>query len=116
MYKRIIFRVLVVVCFSGVVFSAEEGIEAKELVSNPTFQAAKNEKLPAGWSVWRPVWDKAACRVKSVGEGLLVEAEDPYAVGGIIQEIKDIKPRQAYTVKAVCRLRNIPTPYQSIGV
>jgi len=95
------------------VFSAEEGIEAKELVSNPTFKAAENEKLPAGWSVWKPVWDKAACRFKSVGEGLLVEAKDPYAVGGIVQEIKDIKPGQAYAVKAVCRLRNIPTPYQS---
>jgi predicted amidohydrolase len=116
MDKRFIFRVLVVVCFGGVVFSAEEGIAAKELVSNPTFKAAETEKLPAGWSVWKPVWDKAACRFKSVGEGLLVEAEDPYAVGGIIQEIKDIEGGQAYAVKAVCQLRNVPTFYQSVLV
>ncbi len=116
MCKRFIFRVLVFVCFGGVVFSAQECIEAKELVINATFESTENEKLPAGWSVWKPVWDKAACRFKSVGEGLLVEAEDPYAVGGIIQEIKDIKPGQAYAVKAVCQLRNVPTPYQSVLV
>jgi predicted amidohydrolase len=116
MDKRFIFRVLVVVCFVGVVFSIEECIEAKELVSNPTFKAAETEKLPAGWSVWRPVWDKAACRFKSVGEGLLVEAEDPYAVGGVIQEINGINGGQAYAVKAVCQLHNIPAPYQSVLV
>jgi len=116
MYKRFIFRVLVVVCFGGVVFSADEGIETKELVSNPRFEVAETAKLPTGWSVWRPVWEKAACRVRSIGEGLLVEAEDPYAVGGVVQEIKDIKPGQAYAVRAVCRLRNVPTPYRSILV
>ncbi len=116
MYKRFIFRVLVVVCFGGVVFSGAEGLEAKELVSNPRFEVAETAKLPTGWSVWKPVWEKAACRVRSVGEGLLVEAADPFAVGGVIQEIKDIKPGQAYAAKAVCRLRNIHTPYQSILV
>ncbi len=115
MCKRFIFRVLVVVCFSGVVFGVEN-FEPRELVSNPTFKAAENEKLPAGWSVWMPVWDKAACRFRCIGEGLLVEAEDPYAVGGVIQEIKDIKAGQAYAVKAVCQLRNISTPYQSVVV
>jgi len=116
MYKRFIFRVLVVVCFGGVVFSADESIEAKELVANPRFEVGQTAKLPTGWSVWRPVWDEAACRVRSIGEGLLVEAEDPYAVGGVVQEIKDIKPGQAYAVRAVCRLRNVPTPYRSILV
>jgi predicted amidohydrolase len=116
MYKRIIYRILVVVCFVGYVFSGIEGVEAKELVSNPTFKAAQTEKLPAAWSVWKPVWDKAACRFKSVGEGLLAEAEDPYAVGGVTQEIKNIKGGQAYAVKAACQLHNIPTPYQSVLV
>ena len=114
MWKRFVFRVLVLVCFGEIVFSASEGIEAKELVVNATFESADREQLPRGWSVWSPVWDKAACRLKSVDEGLLVEAADPYAVGGVFQEIKDIEPRQAYAVKAVCRLRNIPTPYQSV--
>jgi len=117
MYKRFIFRVLTVVCFGVVVFSADEGIEAKELVVNATFESVEREKLPRGWSVWSPVWDKAACHVKSVDEGLLIDVtEDPYAVGGVVQEIKDIKPGQAYAAKAVCQLRNIPTPYQSVLV
>ncbi len=116
MYKRFICRVPVIVCLSAVMFIAAEGIEAKELVANPRFEVAETAKLPAGWSVWKPVWEKAACRVRNVGEGLLVEAEDPYAVGGIVQEIKDIKPGQAYAIKAICRLRNIPTPYRSILV
>lgn len=115
MWNRFVFRVLVVFCFGGVVLGVEN-FEPKELVSNPTFKAADTEKLPAGWSVWKPVWDKAACRFKSVSEGLLVEAEDPYAVGGIVQEIKDIKPGQAYAVKAVCQLRDVPTLYLSVLV
>ncbi len=116
MYRRFVYRLLAVICFGGIVFNGSEVIKAKELVSNPTFRSAENENLPAGWSVWKPIWDKAACRFKSVGEGLLVDAADPYAVGGVIQEIKDIKPGQAYTVKAVCRLRDVPTPYQSVLV
>ena len=112
MYKQFTFRVLVVICFSGVILGAE-GLEPRELVSNPTFKAAETDKLPAGWSVRKPVWDKAACRFKSIGEGLLVEATDPYGVGGIVQEIKNIKGGQAYAVKAACRLSNVPTPYQS---
>ncbi|NQT01821.1 MAG: carbon-nitrogen hydrolase family protein [Planctomycetes bacterium] len=117
MWNRFVFRVLVVVCFVGVIFHCAQGIEAKELVANPTFKSSGDEQLPNGWSVWRPVLDKTACRVESVSEGLLVKAAgDPYAVGGIVQEIKDIKSGQAYAVKAVCRLRNIPTPYQSILV
>ena len=116
MWKRFVFRVLIIVCIGGLVFSTDKAIEAKELVVNATFESADREQLPRGWSVWMPVCDKAACGVKSVDEGLLVEAADPFAVGGVIQQIKDIKPGQAYTVKAVCRLRNIPTPYQSILV
>ena len=114
MWKRFMFRVLIIVCIGGVVLSGADGLEAKELVVNATFESADREQLPRGWSVWKPVWEKAACRVKSVDEGLLVEAADPYAVGGVFQEIKDIEPGQAYAVEAVCRLRNIPTPYQSV--
>jgi predicted amidohydrolase len=116
MYKRFVYRVLLVVCFCEIVFSGTGNVEPKELVSNTTFKSAQNEKLPAGWSIWKPVWDKAACRFKSVSDGLLVEAADPYAVGGVIQEIKNIKGGRAYAVKAVCQLHNIPAPYQSVLV
>ncbi len=117
MWKRFVFRVLVVVCLGGIIFRGAKGVEAKELVANPTFKSAGKEKLPARWSVWKPVLDKTACRFQSIGEGLLVKAAgDPYAVGGVLQEIRDIEHGQAYAIKAVCRLRDIPDPYYSILV
>ena len=117
MWKRFVFRVLVIVCFGGIIFRGVQGVEAKELVTNPTFKSAGDEQLPNGWSVWSPVLDKAVCRFESTGEGLLIKAVgDPYAVGGIIQEIRDIESGQAYAIKAVCRLHNIPEPYYSILV
>jgi predicted amidohydrolase len=117
MWKRFVFRILVFICLVGIIFRSAQGIEAKELVTNPTFKSTGEEKLPGGWSVWRPVLDKAACRFESIGEGLLVKAaQDPYAVGGIIQEIRGIESGQAYEIKAICHLRNIPEPYYSILV
>jgi predicted amidohydrolase len=117
MWKRFVFRVLVVVCFGGIIFCGAQGVEAKELITNPTFKSTGEEKLPGGWSVWRPVLDKTACRFESISEGLLVKAAgDPYAVGGVFQEIRDIEPGQAYAIKAICRLRNVADPYYSILV
>ena len=117
MWKRFIFRLLVIVCFGGIIFCGVQGVEANELVVNPTFKSYDNEQLPNGWSAWRPVLDKTACRFESTGEGLLVKAAgDPYAVGGVLQEIRGIKSGQAYAIKAVCRLRNISNPYYSILV
>jgi predicted amidohydrolase len=117
MWKQFVCRVLFIVCFGGFIFCNAQGIQAKELVTNPTFESTREEKLPGGWSVWRPVLDKTACRFESIGEGLLVKAAgDPYAVGGVLQEVRGIKSGQAYAVKAVCRLRNIPDPYYSLLV
>lgn len=117
MWKRFVFRVFVVVCFGGIIFRSVQGVEAKELVANPTFKSSGEEQLPNGWSLWKPVLEKTSCRFESTGEGLLVKAaSDPYAVGGIVQEIRNIKSGQAYAIKAVCRLRNIPEPYYSILV
>ena len=117
MWKRFVFRALAVACFGGIIFRGAQGVEANELVANPTFKSSGDEQLPNGWSLWKPVLDKTACRVESIGEGLLIKAVgDPYAVGGIIQEIRDIESGQAYAIKAVCRLRNIPDPYYSILV
>ena len=117
MWKRFVFRVFVVVCFGGIIFRSVQGVEAKELVDNPTFKSSGEEQLQNGWSLWKPVLEKTSCRFESTGEGLLVKAaSDPYAVGGIVQEIRNIKSGQAYAIKAVCRLRNIPEPYYSILV
>jgi len=117
MDKCILSKVVLAICAGWLVFGFTEDGAAEELVSNPTFTKASRDKLPAGWSIWKPVWEKAACRVRSVGGGLLIDGPtDPYAVGGVVQEIKNIKGGQAYAIKATCQLRKIPLPYQSVLV
>jgi len=105
--------VALIICLGSFVFRAD----GQELVSNPTFEAGQTAKVPAGWSVWRPEWEKAACRVRaSAGGGFVVDGADPYAVGGVVQDIKGIKGGQAYAVKSVCLLRDFPAPYYSLLV
>ena len=113
MGKCVIFCVALVVCLGGLAFCAD----AQELVSNPTFEAGQTAKLPTEWSMWGPEWEKAACRVRaSAGSGFVVDGADPYAVGGVVQDIKGIKGGQAYAVKSVCLLRDFPAPYHSLVV
>ncbi|MBN2313750.1 MAG: carbon-nitrogen hydrolase family protein [Sedimentisphaerales bacterium] len=113
MGKSILPCLVVVICFATMTFSAE----AEEIVSNSRFEAEGTAKLPDGWSVWKPAWEKAACRVRLNAEGgLLIDGIDPYAVGGVFQEIKNIRGSKAYAIKAVCELRDVPMPYQSLAV
>lgn len=87
------------------------------LVLNSRFETEAGASLPKGWSVWKPDWDGAACRVQGVAGGLKVEpAGDPYAVGGVAQDINGIQPGAAYRVFAVCELRDIASPYRSVMV
>ena len=45
--------------------------------------------MPEGWSVWKPAVGAGGCSVRGVEGGLLVESGgDPYAVGGVTQEIR----------------------------
>jgi predicted amidohydrolase len=92
-------------------------VQAGELVENPTFRIADDQALPKSWSLWKPAWSPAVCRVRGVKGGLLIESGgDPYAVGGVAQDIKGIRPGQTYRVLAVCELRGIETPYRSVIV
>ncbi len=94
-----------------------QGNEAKELVLNPTFTSSGKGGLPAHWSVWVPVWEKAACTAQSVSEGFLIKAPtSPYGVGGVVTKIRDIEGGQAYAIEATCRLQDIPAPYRSVLV
>lgn len=114
MSRRLTILVLFVICLiAGAVAEVEK---TDELVSNPTFRPSGQSQSPAGWSVSTPAWTKAACTIKTVGEGILIEGEDPYAVGGVTQDIKNIKPGQAYAIEALCKFQNIPAPYQSVLV
>ncbi|MEJ2703360.1 MAG: carbon-nitrogen hydrolase family protein [Sedimentisphaerales bacterium] len=113
MGKYALSSMALVICSASLAFSAGAG----ELVANPRFEAARDTGLPVGWSVWEPAWGKAGCRVRvEAGGGLWVDGEDPYAVGGVVQDIKGIHGSKAYAVRAVCELRDVPMPYQSLVV
>jgi len=91
--------------------------ETAELILNPTFALSNDKKLPMDWSVWEPVWAKAACRIRAISGGLLVDAPtNPYGVGGVAQQIKNVKGGQAYAIEASCRLQNVAAPYRSVLV
>ena len=86
----------------------------QQLVLNPTFRADDEGPLPAHWSVWAPAWEPAGCTLRATREGLLIRAPGkPYAVGGVWQELKGVRPEQAYAIEASCRLHDVPTPYRS---
>lgn len=88
----------------------------KELVANPDF-ALSEDGTPMHWSIWTPIWSEASCLVRTVPGALLIEAPGkPFAVGGMRQELQDIKGGQAYAIKATCQLRDIDFPYQSVLV
>jgi len=98
--------------------AAAQGAEAEgELVANARFGEAGEGALPARWALWAPLWEKARAAVRRVPEGLLVEAtEEPFAVGGVSQDVKDVKGGQAYAVEAACELRKIASPLRSVMV
>jgi len=94
---------------------AEGGTE--NLVANPEFRTTAGQGEPQGWSVWKPEWSRAACHVRATDGGLLIgSGGDPYAVGGVLQEVKGIRPGQAYRVSATCELRGIEAPFRSVLV
>jgi len=114
MGKCVFSGVMLVICLASLAFGA--GVE--ELVLNPKFEAVRHSAggaVPEGWAVWGPVWEKAACRVRvDGGGGLLIDGADPYAVGGVTQDIKGIDGGKAYAVKAECQLRDVPAAYHSL--
>jgi len=116
MSRQLVF-IISVVCLAVSIPAAKAEIDAKELVVNPTFTSSKDKHLPDGWSIWKPLCEKASCCVRPVKKGLLIEKEtDPYAVGGVVQEIKGIIGGTAYAVNATCKLQNITSPNRSVLV
>ncbi len=86
-----------------------------ELVLNPDFTAGGPQSLPADWSVWMPVWQPAACRVRRGEKGLLIDAPGkPHAVGGVWQDVNGVRAGQAYAIEAVCRVQNVPSAFRSV--
>lgn len=113
MIKSIIRCIALIICVGNFIIN----VDAEELVSNPMFKTEDTAKLPGDWLVWKPGWEKAVCRVRAnIDEGLLIDGIDPYAVGGVFQDVINIRGSKAYAVKAVCELRDVPMPYHSLAV
>ena len=88
-----------------------------DLVRNGDFAAEGKDNLPAQWTPWVAVWKHARCLVRRTPEGLLVDApESPWAVGGVVQELRGIRGGQAYAVDVRCRAKGLASRRQSIGV
>ncbi|MEN6578666.1 MAG: carbon-nitrogen hydrolase family protein [Phycisphaerales bacterium] len=91
--------------------------EPRELVTNPGFKTAGGQTMPENWSPWTPAWTQAACSMRGDQGGLLIASGgDPYAVGGVVQEVKGIQSGQTYRISAVCELRRIESPFRSVMV
>lgn len=117
MHERRAMRWLCVCMVFVAAGSALSAIQSQELVTNPQFQRENGQALLQGWSVWKPQWEQAACAVRGAEGGLLMESGgDPYAVGGVTQEIRGIRAGTAYRISAVCELRGIEAPFRSVIV
>jgi hypothetical protein len=93
----------------------------KDLVVNGDFAAEGPGGMPAGWTVWKPLWEKAACSVRRDRGGLLVEAPrtpqlEPWAVGGAWQDLAGVRGGQAYAVLAEAKVSEVHRPYEGITV
>jgi len=89
----------------------------RERVRNGDFSLGEDGKCPRHWTPWSPVWKPAACRIRKVPDGLLVDGpERPYAVGGVVQAVKSFAAKRAYAVDVTCRPTGIPSARQSILV
>lgn len=87
------------------------------LVKNADFSAPGREGLPEHWPAWTPVWEHAACRIRAAEGGLSVDAPDqPYAVGGVWQDVAAVEAGRAYAVRVVCRVEKIPSSFRSLYV
>jgi predicted amidohydrolase len=107
--------VVALLCSVGLALDADLKVKADELVTNPAFGAVE---LPTGWTVWSPEWEKAGCRVQNnPGGGILVDgAGNPYASGGLVQQISGIEGSTAYAVEVVCQVRDLSSPLHSLAV
>lgn len=87
-----------------------------ERVQNGHFAAVQEHSLPEGWTPWTPLVEAANCTLRTVPDGLLVEAPGrPYAVGGVTQDLT-IEGGHAYAVEAFCRGERLPSPYRSVTI
>jgi predicted amidohydrolase len=116
MFERIRVKSLLVPAVLAAMWSASAPAQSDDLIVNPTFKSSGQE-IPEGWSVWKPSWGPAACQVRGAEAGLLVKSErDPFAAGGVTQDVKGIRSGHAYAIRAICELRDVASPFRSVIV
>jgi len=93
------------------------GAAEQELVRNPDFKAAGQQRLPADWNVWNAEVKQAACRLRVTSDGLLADApQSPYAAGGVWQKLEGVRGGQAYAIEATAKAQGIASPYRSLMI
>ncbi len=96
---------------------AQNAGQGGNLVANSDFREAGPEGLPAHWQAWNPSWELAACRATPAPGGLLVKsASEPFAVGGVKQNVAGVQAGQAYRLQAEAQLTAIVWPLRSVLV
>jgi predicted amidohydrolase len=106
----------ILLLLTGIVALAH-GSEPKNLINNNEFGTSGEGGLPAGWAVWKPLWENAACVVRQTEGGLLVRSgKEPFSVGGVAQTVKGIQGGQAYHVFAEVDLKQVALPLQTVLV
>ena len=87
------------------------------LIRNPDFKLLGDKGLPAEWSRWGPLLDSTACQMRAVPGGLRMDGgKEPFAVGGVWQELPGIRGERAYAIDALCKVENLQSPYRSVIV
>ena len=112
-------RRLLLTVFLGAAFltTGRTARTGEDLVRNPDFKVPGGRGLPAEWSRWGPLLDSTACRMRVIPGGLLMDGgQEPFAVGGIWQELPGVRGGQAYAVDALCKMKRIQSPYRSVIV
>ncbi|MGA2031371.1 MAG: carbon-nitrogen hydrolase family protein [Thermoguttaceae bacterium] len=108
---------LIVLC-GPLLFPAAQAARAEaNMVRNPDFSAPGEKGLPAHWTAWLPLLDTAACKIQSTARGLRIGGgEEPFAVGGVRQDLAGIHGGGAYAVDAVCDTEKLSTPQRSVMI
>ncbi|MGQ9576772.1 MAG: carbon-nitrogen hydrolase family protein [Thermoguttaceae bacterium] len=89
----------------------------EEQVRNGNFASGKPGRLSEAWAIWGPESSEAACRVRLEPQGLLMDSpQEPFAVGGVWQQLKPVEAGQAYAIEAVCVAAGLKHPYRSLAV
>lgn len=114
---RLLFKTLLAMSLALIASGRLASGDEQDLVLNGGFASVGPQGLPEHWTPWTPLWDKAACSVRKVPDGLRVDAPGrPYAVGGVEQQLQGVRGGQAYAVEATCQADNLASPFRAMLV